>query len=447
MTAPERRPLSWMDWLSLVFLAGLALLPPVGETHKLIILLSIGVLQIVESRIIAWQPNQGRFYVVLVKLILSTILLSHTGDLGINSSYYPIMFLPIVTAAIYFSPWGSLIWTALAAAAYCSYLIPILQDYVLTESGVAELVSRVLFFFLAAIIVNRFAVENRRQTERYQLLAEQLTETNRLLERAQEQARRSERLAALGQLSAGLAHEIRNPLGIIKGSAEMLLSRLHKSEPLSAELAGYISAEVNRLSDLVARFLNFARPLQLDLRPASLPSLIDRALQSVLAAWQGPEIRVIRRYDESLPDVPLDEQFCEQVFVNLIQNAFEAMDATGGELQIALTRAQRNGRFGIEASLADSGPGVSAELRQQIFNPFFTTKKAGVGLGLSIVSKIVDEHHGSIELAATSAGARFVLFFPLKGVEEAESISSGKPSDEITSRSQTTRNPTEVSRN
>jgi two-component system sensor histidine kinase HydH len=445
MTVPERRPLSWMDWLSLVFLAGLALLPPVGETHKLIILISIGVLQIVESRIIAWQPTQGRFYIVLVKLILSTILLSHTGDLGINSSYYPIMFLPIVTAAIYFGPWGSLIWTALAATAYCSYLIPIFQDYVLTESGVAELVSRVLFFFLAAIIVNRFAVENRRQTERYQLLAEQLTETNRLLERAQEQARRSERLAALGQLSAGLAHEIRNPLGIIKGSAEMLISRLGKSEPLSAELAGYISAEVNRLSDLVARFLNFARPLRLDLQPASLPSVIDRALQSVLATWKGPEIRVIRRYDESLPDVPLDEQFCEQVFINLIQNAFEAMEGTGGELQIALTRAERNGRSGIEASLADSGPGVSAELRQQIFNPFFTTKKAGVGLGLSIVSKIVDEHHASIELAATSSGARFVLFFPLRSVEEAETVAAGKPSEDVIPRSAAAKKPSGIS--
>ena len=350
---------------------------------------------------------------MLLKLALATLLLSHTGDLGINSSYYPILFLPVVTAAQYFGPWGTLLWTALVSAAYCSYLLPVLQDYVLTPSGVTDLALRNLFFFLAAIIVNRFAVENRRQTQLYQRLAEQLAETNRLLERAQAEARRSERLAALGQLSAGLAHEIRNPLGIIKGSAEMLNQRLAADQPLAAELAGYISSEVNRLSDLVARFLDFARPLRLELHPVSLAAVADRALHSVAANWNGAPINVVRHYEENVPDIPVDEKFCEQVFVNLVQNGYEAMSETGGELQISLQRAERNGRSGAEVSISDTGPGISAELREQIFNPFFTTKKSGVGLGLSIVSKIVDEHHGSIALAPSPAGARFVLFLPV----------------------------------
>ncbi len=402
-----------MDIVWLLFLGGLAVLPPVAEIHKQLILSAIGVLQIVERRIINWQPGRGRFYAVFLKLALATLLLSHTGDLAINSGYYPIMFLPVVTAAVYFGPGATLLWTALASAAYCSYLYPVLLDYQLTPGGIAELVTRNLFFFLAAIIVNRFAVENRKQTRRYRQLAEELAEANRQLQRAQEQARRSERLAALGQLSAGLAHEIRNPLGIIKGSAEMLNRRISRSEPLAAELAGYISAEVNRLSDLVARFLDFARPLRLDLHPVSLPAVVDRALQSVAANWNGAPVRVARHYENGLPDIPLDERFCEQVFVNLAQNAYEAMGEQGGELAISISRARRGERVGIEAVVCDTGPGVPADLRQQIFNPFFTTKKAGTGLGLSIVSKIIDEHHGSIELAASERGARFSLFFPL----------------------------------
>jgi len=446
MSSPERRTRNWMDLLWLAFLAGLAVLPPVAEIHKQLILLAIGVLQLVEGRIVAWRPGRGRSYVVLLKIALATLLLSHTGDLGINSSYYPILFLPVVTAAVYFGPWGALLWTALVSAAYCSYLYPALQEYQLTPGGTAELVTRNLFFFLAAIIVNRFAVENRRQTHRYQRLAEQLADTNRLLERAQAEARRSERLAALGQLSAGLAHEIRNPLGIIKGSAEILTQRLSASEPLASELAGYISSEVNRLSALVARFLDFARPLRLELQPASLAAIADRALHSVAANWNGPPVRVVRRYQENLPEIPVDEKFCEQVFVNLAQNAYEAMGENGGDLQVSLSLAERAGRQGIEATVADTGPGVSPELREQIFNPFVTTKKAGVGLGLSIVSKIVDEHHGSIELAAGAPGARFVIFFPFSEKGTTAILPIADKAQPVIPRSEATRNPSGFSR-
>src|SRR6266849_3223434 len=189
--------------------------------------------------------------------------------------------LPVVTAAEYFSPWGTLLWTALASAAYCSYLYPALQEYEIKAEGYNELAIRILFFFLAAMVVNRFVVENRRQTKLYQELAETLAETNRKLEQAQEEAQRSERLAALGQMSAGLAHEIRNPLGVIKGSAEMLHQKLGESNPLASELAGYISTETNRLSALVTRFLDFARPLHTELELRDVTAVLDRALHSV----------------------------------------------------------------------------------------------------------------------------------------------------------------------
>jgi two-component system, NtrC family, sensor histidine kinase HydH len=405
---------NWMDLLGLAFLAGLAVLPPVREFHKQLILVAIGILQLTEGQFIQYLPRRGRSYVVLVKILLAMLLLSHTGEVGINSSYYPIFYLPVVTAAVYFGPLGTLFWTLIASAAYCSYLYPALQEYQLTPGGIAELAIRILFFFLAAIVVNRFAVENRRQTNRYQMVAEELAETNIRLEHAQAEARRSERLAALGQLSAGLAHEIRNPLGIIKGSAEMLSERVKNSEPLAGELAGYIVAEVNRLSALVTQFLDFARPLHLELKPGPLPEIVDRALRAVEANWSGVPVTVERHYDADLPSVCLNDNFCEQIFVNLAQNAYEAMsDQGGGTLRVSIVRAERDARPGIEVRVADSGPGVSADLREPIFNPFVTTKKTGVGLGLSIVSRIVDEHHGSIGLArGGEQGACFVVFFP-----------------------------------
>jgi two-component system, NtrC family, sensor histidine kinase HydH len=410
-----------MDLLWLLFLGGLAVLPPIREVHKQVILLAIGVLQLFEGSLIGFLPRRGEHYAVALKILLSMLLLGHTGQVEINSSYYPIFYVPIVTAAVYFGPLGTLLWTLIASAAYCSYLYPALQEYQLAADGYAELAIRILFFFLAAMVVNRFATENQRQTLRYQTLAEELAETNRRLEQAQAQARRSERLAALGQLSAGLAHEIRNPLGIIKGSAEMLTERLKSAEPLAAELAGYISTEVNRLSALVTRFLDFARPLRLELRPQSLPAVVDLALKAVAANWHGPTIQVDRQYQANLPELSLDESFGEQCFINLAQNAYEAMgEAGGGTLRVSIARAVRNGRDGLEVRIADSGPGIPRELREQIFNPFVTTKKTGVGLGLSIVSKIVDEHHGSIELASGTPGACFVLFFPApaQSVEE-----------------------------
>ena len=405
MSPRERKRIEWLDVVWLLFLAGLAALPPVAEIHKQLTLLAFGVLQLVERRIVAWRPR-GRHFAVLLKLLLATVLIAHTGGPEINSSYYPIYYLPIVTAALYFGPGLTLLWTTVASAMYCSFLYPALQEYELTPEGVAELSIRILFFYLAALVVNRFAVENRRQTE-------ELEETNRRLQKAQADARRSERLAALGQLSAGLAHEIRNPLGVIKGSAEMLNQKLHDSNPLAGELAGYISSEVNRLSLLVSRFLDFARPLRTETRPHSLVALLDRALKNVADRWRGGPVKVETAYAPDLPLVDVDENLWEQAMVNLVQNAYEAMGDGGGTFRAQAAGASRNGDRGVELRLQDTGPGVPAELREQIFNPFVTTKQNGVGLGLSIVSKIVDEHRGSIRLESPpGAGACFVIFLP-----------------------------------
>jgi signal transduction histidine kinase len=409
----ERPGIGWIDIVFFLFLAGLALLSPIREVHKQLTLLAIGVFQLFEGRLINWLPKRGPSYSVLIKILLATLLIDHTGQVGINSSYYQIYYVPILTAAIYFRYLGTLFWTVLASLAYCSFLIPALQEYQLTASGASELAIRILFFFLAAVLVNRLVIENRRQVERYQALSETLSATNLRLQRIEAEARRSERLAALGQLSAGLAHEIRNPLGVIKGSADMLNQKLHGAQPVVAELAGYISSEVNRLNTLVARFLDFARPGQLELRPVRLPEVVDHALALVQQQLPDAKVEVERRYAENLPEALADEHSCEQVFINLILNAYQAMDGQGGKLSLSISPQNSAGVEGVVVSVKDTGAGVPPELREQIFNPFFTSKKEGVGLGLSIVAKIVDDHRGWIRLESDWAhGAHFRVFLP-----------------------------------
>ncbi|MGB9489333.1 MAG: ATP-binding protein [Terriglobales bacterium] len=427
---PESRRYSRLDaiWLTiwLVFLGGLAVLPPRLEWHKQVILLAIGIVQVLEARIIAHFPRRGVFYIILLKISLATLLLDHTAEIGINSSYWPIYFVPIVTAALYCGPLATLLWTLLSSAAYCSYLYPAMQEYELTPEAFEYLGLRIMFFFLAAMIVNRFSQQSRHQTELYRELAERLAETNRRLEQAQAEARRSERLAALGQLSAGLAHEIRNPLGVIKGSAEMLSEKLATSDELSRELAGYISTEVNRLSALVTEFLDFARPLHAHREPGVVTDVLDRVLDIIATRWKGKPVRVERNYSDSLPLVPLDESLCEQAFLNLVQNAYEAMEENGGTLRVDARTVSREGVEGIEILLSDTGPGVPKNLQEEIFNPFVTTKKTGVGLGLSIVSRIVDGHHGFIRVEnGPQGGAVFTLFFPLEEAAEAREAHTG----------------------
>jgi signal transduction histidine kinase len=423
----QRHKFAWMDLLWLAFLGGLAVQEPRLEIHKYPILLAIGVLQIFEYRLLEWVPERGRSYSVILKIGLGSLLLDHThpGTMAIESTYYLIYFIPVFTAAMYFNLSATLAWTALTSTAYCSFVIWALTEYIdpwtglpvyeVTADSVTELAIRNLFFFLAAVMVNRFVTENREQTSRYRELAETLAETNRRLEQAQEEAQRSERLAALGQLSAGLAHELRNPLAVIRGSAETLTRKLASTDPITTELAGYISSEVNRMNSLVTRFLDFARPHNLQQQREQILPLIERALKEAHDRWPEAKVEVERQFAPNLPEVFIDGDLMERVFTNLALNAYEAMGAAGGKLRVAAALSAE-GKGGVEITFQDSGPGIPAELREQIFNPFFTTKETGVGLGLSIVSKIIDDHRGWIRVTSEPGkGACFQVFLPAGG--------------------------------
>ena len=365
-----------------------------------------------ENRFVQGAGRPGTSLAVLIKIVLATVLINHTGDpAAINSDYYPIFYLPVMTAAMYFGPLGTLLWTLGASAAYSSYLYQAHQHFTITGESISELLMRLLFFFFVAMTVNRFVMQYRIQVRRYQELSESLAAANRSLKQAQEEARRAERLAALGQLSAGLAHEIRNPLGVIKGSAELLTQKLGAADPLAQELAGYIYTEVNRVSALVSRFLDFARPSQLDLGPVDLTALVERCLKTVSEQGACARVKIQREFAPALPQVMVDQDLCDQVFTNLFMNACEAMGEQGGELKVRIRPMEGNA---VAVEVEDSGPGVPPEMKEQIFNPFVTTKKTGVGLGLAIVSKIVDAHGGSVKLVSPpNQGACFRVTFPV----------------------------------
>src|SRR5437763_1023690 len=379
----ERANPRWLDLLWLLFLLVLALLPPLREWHKQVILLLIGVFQLLESRFVRAVPRFGETLgiefgetlAVVIKLALATVIMIHTSDVPINSSYYPIYYLPIMTAAMYFGPLGTLFWTLLASAAYYYYLYSAQKSYEVV--GLSDLWLRIAFFFLLGMIVNRFVMESRLQTQRYRISAENLAQANRSLKQAQDEARRAERLAALGQLSAGLAHEIRNPLGVIKGSAEILHQKLSDSDSLSRELAGYIYTEVNRLSALVSRFLDFARPSQMQLRSQQLPPIVEKSLKYVQEQKAAIKVNVHREYAPALPDVMADDEFCDVVFTNLLLNACEAMGEAGGDLKIRIHPIEKGDYKEVAVEIEDSGPGILAESREHILNPFVTTKQSG----------------------------------------------------------------------
>jgi two-component system NtrC family sensor kinase len=174
------------------------------------------------------------------------------------------------------------------------------------------------------------------------------------------------------------------------------------------------------VSALVSRFLDFARPSQLDLSTHDLATVIERCLKTVSEQGACKKVSIKCDFAPGLPQVMLDHDLCDQVFTNLFMNACEAMGEKGGELRVRLRSSdEKSETRGVVVEIEDSGPGVPAEMKEQIFNPFVTTKKSGVGLGLAIVSKIVDAHGGFLKLVSEPGhGACFRVEFPAVAVSK-----------------------------
>ena len=212
----------------------------------------------------------------------------------------------------------------------------------------------------------------------------------RELRQLEEELRRKDRLAALGEMSAGLAHEIRNPLGIIKSSAQVLRKSAAGGEEVK-ELTSFIVEEVDRLDRVVSNFLDFARPRKLNLEEAKVEDIVERSLHLAEPRLSEGNIKIERDFGDNLPPVKVDSELLSQAFLNLIINAIESMSG-GGRFAIKI----RSDWSCVDVSFADTGVGLPEENLGKIFNPFFSTKDEGSGLGLAIVHRIVEAHNGTI---------------------------------------------------
>ncbi len=239
---------------------------------------------------------------------------------------------------------------------------------------------------------------------------------------AYERVKERDRLAALGEMSAGLAHEIRNPLGAIKGAAQLLIGPDGRPLPPSAESSEFIDIileEVDRLNNVVSRFLDYARADRGDghrPQPVDVNHVVKKVVALLASSPEAKGVDVRARYDEQLPKVIADPEALVQVFLNLGLNAVQAMP-DGGSLEILTTRRRRSrlgyGQF-AEVRLRDTGHGIAADKLPKLFIPFYTTKARGTGLGLAIAQRIVSQSGGTIEVRSTpDAGSTFSVFLPV----------------------------------
>ena len=390
------------DLVWVLVFSALAFSTRLGDAFEIVPIVLLGLAQVLEPKIPALASTRGRILWILLKLVLGWVLIGFT--LGVNSPYWPVLLLPVVTAATTFGLGGTMVFVVLSSAAYLTYL-----TFIGDRSDITvDLALRLIFMAMVGNLANILAEDLRTQSRKHRLTAEQLSLANVQIQQAEEAVRRSDRLAALGQLSAGLAHELRNPLGTIRASSEMLERTVSGENEVAREVAGFIATEVDRCNSLITRFLQFARPLQLKPQPADLAQTIDRAVE--LVERETPGIAIYKNYEPEIRPFPFDAELMERVFYNLLLNAAQAT-APGG----AVTIKTRAAGGSAEIAVIDRGVGIGPDQIDNIFNPFFTTKPSGVGLGLAIVSKIVDEHGGKIAVESEPGkGSIFRVLLPVE---------------------------------
>jgi two-component system, NtrC family, sensor histidine kinase HydH len=315
-------------------------------------------------------------------------------------------FFPVVYAALMFGWRGGLGAALLAAAVQSAH---ILQTWVPAHSYAVGQILEIPLFCAAGVGCGILVGRERKQRAQLTRTTQQLNEVYLQLQHNFDQMKRAERLYAIGQLAAGLAHEIRNPLASIAGATGLLQRNAHLEEP-HVKILAVIDKECQRLARLLSEFLDFARPRAPKYQTVDVGALLQPVVELALHAVGGKPIRIRKELAPDLPAIDCDPDLLRQLLLNLILNATQSM-AAGGE--VTVFAALRSGKMCIRVT--DEGVGIAAENREKIFDPFFTTKDGGTGLGLSVAHQIVEQHGGVLTAEANPIqGMTFTALFPLR---------------------------------
>jgi two-component system sensor histidine kinase HydH len=265
-------------------------------------------------------------------------------------------------------------------------------------------------FAVLGFLVGRLFESRRRDQQNAALLQAQMETINA----ARARLVQSEKLAALGQLATAIAHEVRNPLGVIRSAAQGVSETLGADDDDGRRSCSFILAEIDRLNNVISSLLAFARPLRLAPRQVPVGELFDSALLLARDDLAARGLRVSRVEAADVPSVRADPDLFSQVLLGLLANAAD-VTARGGEVFLEA----RGVDGAVEVAVADTGPGVPADLRARVFEPFFTTRERGTGLGLAVARQIVEAHGGRIEVGdRPGGGARFAIRLPSPAARE-----------------------------
>ncbi len=258
--------------------------------------------------------------------------------------------------------------------------------------GSCFIVMGILFIMLRFVVKHGEKIIEKRADERLKL---------------EEKLRQAEHLSAIGEMTAGVSHEIRNPLGIIKSSAQLLKKKMEKIDAQST-IPDIIIEESARLDNIITDFLNFARPRTPDLHPCRIENIIEKNISYLRPQMEDNNFKIIREISDSLPEIKADSAMLYQAFLNILINAFQSLKQNG-LITIKVKFVSRD----IVINFIDNGEGVPEDVLKKVWVPFFTTKDTGTGLGLGIVKNIIEAHRGTITITnEPSKGANVEIRLP-----------------------------------